>query len=202
MSNKSSGGRPEIPVNLCTAKRVKALRERNRETQKDVGDLIGYGPATVARYEKGERGIGDDIIRILAKHWNVAVDYILGLTDTEDPIAYALETAAAEDAGAAEYAAQQRAERMRRVNFFDYCGFYYEDTHELPGVWEFAGVGGRAAIDADRPHRVSDPSSLIEPVLLTDDELKALLENVHDFIAFECFKLIQQRKEAAHSVDD
>lgn len=202
MSNKSNGGRPEIPVNKITAERIKALREKHRETQKDVGDIIGYGPVTVARYEKGERGIGEDIIRILAKHWNVAVDYILGLTDTEDPIAYALEIAAAEDAGAAEYAAQQRAERTRRVNFFDYCGFYYEDTHELPGAWEFAEVDGRAAIDADRPHRVSDPSSLIEPVLLTDDELKAILEATHNFIAFEFFKLIQQRKEAAHCGDN
>lgn len=196
MSEKSSGGRPEIPVNSTTARRLKSLRERHRETQKEIGDIISYGAATVARYEKGERGVGDDIISCLAQHWNVPIDYLKGYTETDNPIAYALELEAAESAGADEYAAQQRAERTRRMNFFDFCGFQYEDLHAVPGAWEFTGI------NADKAHRISDPRGFIDPVELSDNELTAILDSTHDFIAFECFKLIQKRREAAQNGDD
>lgn len=188
MSDKTNGGRPEIPVNQVTAERITGLRKRHRETQKEIGDIIGYGAATVARYEKGERGVGDDIICILAKHWNVPLDYLKGQTDTDDPIAYALELDAAEQVGANEYAAQQRAERTRRRNFFDLCGFHYEDLHASPGPWEFAEE------NADKAHKLSDSRGMIDPVDISDDELKAILDGAHDFIAFECFKLIQKKK--------
>ena len=81
MSDKNKGGRPSIPVNPITVERLKKMRSIHRESQNEVGSIIGYKGSTYARYEKGERGIDYEDLKKLAVHWNTFVEYLTGEED-------------------------------------------------------------------------------------------------------------------------
>ena len=61
--------------------RVRELREDNRYTQKDMGALLNVGQRTYSDYESGRIRIPVDCLIILAKFYNVSMDYICGVTD-------------------------------------------------------------------------------------------------------------------------
>ncbi|MDY7044391.1 helix-turn-helix transcriptional regulator [Virgibacillus sp. M23] len=63
------------------AKRLKELREKNGYLQKFVADKIGVRSNTLSGYENGTRNPDPDIIRNLAKLYNVTTDYLLGHSD-------------------------------------------------------------------------------------------------------------------------
>lgn len=67
--------------------RIRAIREDNDLTQQKVADLLNIGQRTYADYESGKTRIPIDNIMILAKHYNVSLDYITGASDirTEYP---------------------------------------------------------------------------------------------------------------------
>lgn len=176
-------------VNRITVERLKDLRAKKGDKQEVIAKTVlkRRNVTQYGRYERGEIAIPDKDIIKLSHYYGVPPDYIRGITDTKDPTAYALEL---DEAGIDEYEAQQRAERTRRINFFDLCGFHYEDLHASPGPWEFAEEY------ADKAHKLSDSRGIIDPIELSENELSAVLDSVHDFIAFECFKLIQRRREA------
>ena len=56
-------------------------------TQQKVADLLNIGQRTYADYESGKTRIPIDNIMILAKHYNVSLDYITGASNikTEYP---------------------------------------------------------------------------------------------------------------------
>ena len=67
--------------------RIREIREDNHITQQKVADLLHIGQRTYADYESGKTRIPVDNLIILAKHYNVSMDYITGVSNikTEYP---------------------------------------------------------------------------------------------------------------------
>lgn len=67
--------------------RIREIREDNHLTQQKVADLLHIGQRTYADYESGKTRIPVDSLIILAKHYNVSMDYITGASNikTEYP---------------------------------------------------------------------------------------------------------------------
>lgn len=61
--------------------RIKALREDNDKTQTEIAQLIKVGQKTYSDYELGKIRIPVDSLIVLAKYYNVSMDYICGLSD-------------------------------------------------------------------------------------------------------------------------
>lgn len=61
--------------------RIEDLRIDNDLTQKQVADLLNCQREVYRRYEKGTRELPLSYAIILAKHYGVSIDYIVGLTD-------------------------------------------------------------------------------------------------------------------------
>ena len=61
--------------------RLKDLREDNDLTQKEVAQILRTTQPQYARYEMGERELPMHHFITLAKHYNVSLDYLAGLTD-------------------------------------------------------------------------------------------------------------------------
>ena len=61
--------------------RLKDLREDNDLTQKEVAQILNTTQPQYARYEMGERELPMHHFITLAKHYNVSLDYLAGLTD-------------------------------------------------------------------------------------------------------------------------
>ncbi len=67
-------------------KRLKILRERNNYSQKRVADAIGLTNVQLSRYESGDRNPDPDTLNLLADFFGVSTDYLLGRTDTPNPV--------------------------------------------------------------------------------------------------------------------
>ena len=65
--------------------RLKELREENGISQKNIAEILHIKQNTYSQYETGTRQIPIDLLIILAKYYNVSVDYILNLTDSDFP---------------------------------------------------------------------------------------------------------------------
>ncbi|MBR5156016.1 MAG: helix-turn-helix transcriptional regulator [Clostridia bacterium] len=61
--------------------RLKDLREDRDLKQKDIAKLLFITQQQYSLYEKGYRDIPTSALTVLAKFYNVSVDYILGLTN-------------------------------------------------------------------------------------------------------------------------
>ncbi|MBP3621723.1 MAG: helix-turn-helix transcriptional regulator [Lachnospiraceae bacterium] len=61
--------------------RIRALREDNDLTQQKIADLLSIGQRTYADYESGKTRIPIDSLLILAKFYNVSLDYITGASN-------------------------------------------------------------------------------------------------------------------------
>lgn len=62
--------------------RLKDVREDNDLTQIDIANLLGTTRQQVSKWETGVQMMGVDKYITLAKHYNISVDYLLGLVDT------------------------------------------------------------------------------------------------------------------------
>ena len=67
--------------------RIRTIREDTDLTQQKVADLLHIGQRTYADYESGKTRIPVDNLMLLAKFYNVSMDYITGASDmkTEYP---------------------------------------------------------------------------------------------------------------------
>lgn len=61
--------------------RIREIREDNTLTQQKVADLLNIGQRTYADYESGKTRIPIDNLLILAKYYNVSMDYISGASN-------------------------------------------------------------------------------------------------------------------------
>lgn len=64
--------------------RLRDMREDHDLTQQKLAEYLGMPQPQYFRYEQGLRDIPTDILIQLAKLYNTATDYLLGLT--EDPV--------------------------------------------------------------------------------------------------------------------
>lgn len=62
-------------------KRIEDLRQDNDMTQQQVADLLHCQREVYRRYEKGIREIPVSYAIVLARYYNVSVDYLLGVSD-------------------------------------------------------------------------------------------------------------------------
>nr|WP_325212177.1 helix-turn-helix transcriptional regulator [uncultured Oscillibacter sp.] len=63
------------------AERIRALREDRDLTQAFIAGLLHVGQKTYSDYELGRTRIPLDSVIILAKYYNVSMDYICGVSD-------------------------------------------------------------------------------------------------------------------------
>ena len=73
---------------MSYAERIRALREDKDKSQIEVAALLGVGQRTYCDYELGKTRIPVDSLMILAKFYNVSMDYICGLSDTRTPFPF------------------------------------------------------------------------------------------------------------------
>lgn len=67
------------------AERIRALREDCDKTQAEIAELLKIGQRTYCDYELGKTRIPVDSLMILAKLYNVSMDYICGTSDVRKP---------------------------------------------------------------------------------------------------------------------
>lgn len=65
--------------------RIREIREDNLLTQQKIADLLHIGQRTYADYESGKTRIPVDSLLILAKYYNVSLDYITGASNIKTP---------------------------------------------------------------------------------------------------------------------
>ena len=65
--------------------RIRALREDNDMTQAKVAQLLQVGLKTYSDYELGKTRIPVDSLIVLARLYNVSMDYICGISDIRRP---------------------------------------------------------------------------------------------------------------------
>lgn len=68
-------------LKLAYYKRLRDLREDNNYTQKQIANLLYTTQPQYHRYESGLRDLPCELVIMLAKIYNVSIDYILGLTN-------------------------------------------------------------------------------------------------------------------------
>ena len=67
---------------MSSYQRLRDLREDSDKSQEEIAKVIGTSQSYYAQYENGKRAIPFDRMVILAKYYNVSLDYIAGLIDT------------------------------------------------------------------------------------------------------------------------
>lgn len=67
------------------AERIRALREDHDYTQVYVASLLKIGQRTYSDYELGRTRIPVESLIVLAKVYNVSMDYICGVSDQKKP---------------------------------------------------------------------------------------------------------------------
>lgn len=68
-----------------TIERLKEIREDRDLLQKDVAKILNIPQQNYSRYELGIIKMPIDKYVILAKYYNVSIDYLVGLTDIKKP---------------------------------------------------------------------------------------------------------------------
>ena len=62
--------------------RLKDIREDHEKTQKEIAELLKTTQPQYTRYETGERELPMHHFIMLAKYYNLSIDYLVGLIDT------------------------------------------------------------------------------------------------------------------------
>ena len=66
--------------------RLKDMREDRDLSQKEVAEILGILQSDYSKYELGKHSRGIDKYIILAKYYNVSIDFLVGLRDTPDKL--------------------------------------------------------------------------------------------------------------------
>ena len=66
--------------------RIRTLREDYDKTQTDIAELLKIGQRTYCDYELGKTRIPVDSLIVLAKYYNVSMDYICGMSEEKIPL--------------------------------------------------------------------------------------------------------------------
>ena len=65
--------------------RIRALREDRDLTQTQIAELLHVGQKTYSDYELGRTQIPLDSVIVLARYYDVNMDYICGISDERRP---------------------------------------------------------------------------------------------------------------------
>lgn len=61
--------------------RLRALRQEQNISMKQLGDIFGMAESTISLYENEKRKVDTDMLIKFANYFNVSTDYLLGITD-------------------------------------------------------------------------------------------------------------------------
>lgn len=64
--------------------RIRDLREDSDITQKQMAKILNCSQQVYSNYELGQRDIPTDILIKLALHYEVSIDYILGISNDRE----------------------------------------------------------------------------------------------------------------------
>ena len=64
--------------------RLRELRVSAGMNQTDIAELLNMQQNQYSRYERGERELPMHLFVALAEHYNVSIDYMVGLSDTRE----------------------------------------------------------------------------------------------------------------------
>ena len=70
---------------MDTIDRIRSLREDNDINQSDIAKILNVGQKTYSDYETRKIRIPLDSVIILAKYYNVDMNYICGISDVKRP---------------------------------------------------------------------------------------------------------------------
>ncbi len=71
---------------MSVYQRLKDIREDLDKSQDEIAKVIGTSQSYYAQYESGKRAIPFERMVILAKYYNVSLDYFAGFIDTPKKI--------------------------------------------------------------------------------------------------------------------
>ena len=66
--------------------RLRELRVGSGLNQTEIADILGMQQNQYSRYERGERELPMHLFVVLAKHYKVSLDYMVGLSDTRERV--------------------------------------------------------------------------------------------------------------------
>lgn len=66
--------------------RLKDMREDRDLSQKEIADILGILQSDYSKYELGKHSMGIDKYIILARYYNVSLDFLVGLRDIPDKL--------------------------------------------------------------------------------------------------------------------
>ena len=64
--------------------RLKKLRKENRLSQAEIGNRLGFGQMNYCRYETGKILIPFSKLYLIAKEFNVSLDYLMGKSEDKN----------------------------------------------------------------------------------------------------------------------
>ena len=67
-------------------KNLRAVRLMSGETLAEVAESVDVAKTTIAMYERGERTPSLDILKALAAHFGISIDYLVRVVDLEDAV--------------------------------------------------------------------------------------------------------------------
>ena len=67
---------------MIFCQRLRDLRIDNDKSQAEIAKIVGTSQSYYAQYENGKRAIPFERVILLARYYNVSLDYIAGFTDT------------------------------------------------------------------------------------------------------------------------
>ena len=67
---------------MKTYQRLRDLREDSDKSQEEIAKILGTSQSYYAQYENGKRSIPFERMVVLARYYNVSLDYFAGFIDT------------------------------------------------------------------------------------------------------------------------
>lgn len=61
--------------------RLLEARKAHKETQEQLGAILGIGKSQVSEIESGKHSTSAEKIAIICEHYHISADYLLGLSD-------------------------------------------------------------------------------------------------------------------------
>lgn len=65
--------------------RLLKIRKQHKETQTDLGKVLGLAKGRISDLEKGKNTTPVENIVKICEHYNISSDYLLGLSDEPEP---------------------------------------------------------------------------------------------------------------------
>lgn len=66
--------------------KIKQLRLDNNLLQSDLADILNVGQGTISNWENGRTEPDQESLKLIAQHFNVSLDYLLGFSDDKNSV--------------------------------------------------------------------------------------------------------------------